>query len=156
MRFRFGHRRIGRPNPKGNRRIPASSGEEASSVAADHSSTSSSSYPARSCSTSAPMKSSHPSSSPPSDRPKLTVTQIEQLRVEAKVFEIYRVLNGADHPTMSLMYARPDLFPLLKFIRFSNSLFQWNNGYHLALYTRINNELFFTWLCWVFLMTCLN
>ncbi|XP_042468575.1 protein farnesyltransferase subunit beta isoform X1 [Zingiber officinale] len=103
MRFRFRHRRIGRPNPKGNRRIPASSGEEASSVAADHSSTSPSSCPARSCSTSALMESSHPSPSPPSEQPRLTVTQIEQLRVEAKVFEIYRVLNGVDPPTMSLM-----------------------------------------------------
>ncbi|KAH0468261.1 hypothetical protein IEQ34_003294 [Dendrobium chrysotoxum] len=51
---------------------------------------------------------SSPTSSPPhSDRDHqqitLTVTQLEQLKVEEKVSEIYRILSGAPTHTQTLM-----------------------------------------------------
>ncbi|XP_072960011.1 protein farnesyltransferase subunit beta [Typha angustifolia] len=50
-----------------------------------------------------PSTSSSPSSSAADPRIQLTVTQLEQLSVEGKVAEIYRVLNGVAPRTQSLM-----------------------------------------------------
>ncbi|WOL10965.1 hypothetical protein Cni_G19725 [Canna indica] len=110
MSLRIGHRRIGfgRPKPTHSRNRTSTSRQ----ARADASAPSSSCLPTSGI-TSASMESSPSSSSlsqphptpPPtsSGPPRPTITQLEQFNVEAKVFEIYRMLHGADPSTRSVM-----------------------------------------------------
>ncbi|RRT83002.1 hypothetical protein B296_00011363 [Ensete ventricosum] len=62
---------------------------------------------------SAPSSSTSSPPSSPSDGPRrLTVTQLEQLRVEEEVFEIYRILRGIAPHTQSFMYRAVPSIPV--------------------------------------------